>query len=150
MQKRSPVQKTVMEIQDLICDRCGKSCVQRRFENGDINSETAEFSATWGYGSHNDGVIWEAQVCADCAALIYDFINQGDGPGVFTREYARSEYDRETLAQNVEHLAQKHAGMSAHEFLERMKKGDSFEDIPQEELRHVYYPARALLSPVHD
>lgn len=48
--------------EEVLCDKCGKSC---RDSEG-MNFEYAEIKATWGYGSNKDLYRDEAQVCEPC------------------------------------------------------------------------------------
>jgi hypothetical protein len=48
--------------QDIICDKCGKSCLDKE----GMNFEYATVEAYWGYGSDKDLYHDEAQVCEQC------------------------------------------------------------------------------------
>jgi len=59
----------------LICDICGKSCIKKDTGPlGDGLIEVAYFGATWGYASRKDGMIWECDLCEDCADKIKEYI----------------------------------------------------------------------------
>ena len=55
-------QKTHELLDDVICDKCGKSCMDD-IKNG---FEFATISAHWGYGSNKDLEDHEAHVCEKC------------------------------------------------------------------------------------
>jgi hypothetical protein len=49
--------------EDILCDKCGKSCR----DNEGMNFEYAEITAYWGFGSHNkDDEKHTAQICETC------------------------------------------------------------------------------------
>lgn len=60
MKVMKKVQKETEELDDIICDRCGKSC----FDNN--NFQYATLSADWGYGSKKDLEHHEAEICELC------------------------------------------------------------------------------------
>lgn len=67
------VQTTSMELKDIICNRCKKSCVApyHRDETGKVTCcESALLMASWGYGSKKDGETHRANLCEGC----YDYV----------------------------------------------------------------------------
>lgn len=48
--------------EDVVCDKCGKSCR----DDMDMNFEYATISAYWGYASSKDLYHDEAQICESC------------------------------------------------------------------------------------
>ncbi len=58
----NPKDDSVRNWEDILCDKCGKSC---RDSEG-MNHEYAEIEAHWGFGSGKDGEAHEAQVCEKC------------------------------------------------------------------------------------
>ncbi len=62
------VPTTALEITDIICDLCGKSCWKGDPNNRkDGGFEYAELLARWGYYSDNkDTDKWECHICEDC------------------------------------------------------------------------------------
>lgn len=58
----NPKDDSVDNWEDILCDKCRKSC---RDSNG-MNHEYAEFKVHWGYGSKKDGERHEGQVCETC------------------------------------------------------------------------------------
>lgn len=48
--------------EDILCDKCGKSCR----DDEDMNFEYASVKATWGYCSKKDLTEHEAQICEPC------------------------------------------------------------------------------------
>lgn len=69
MKQYKIVEKKDLEVDDVICDSCGKSCY-----NG-TNFEFIELVNHWGYGSKHDMETWEAQICEECADTKLNFIN---------------------------------------------------------------------------
>lgn len=47
---------------DILCDKCGKSCI----DSIGMNYEYASVSVIWGYGSRKDEQKHEAQICEPC------------------------------------------------------------------------------------
>jgi len=81
--------REVEVIADVVCDRCGQSCVNREVwgapesvEDATTIAEVATFEAHWGYGSHHDGERWLAHLCEACAEAVREFIDTGAGAGV--------------------------------------------------------------------
>lgn len=59
---------------DIICDKCGKSCI---CENGNIESaEFGEVSARFGYWSEQDGKIHQYELCESCFMNVVKLINK--------------------------------------------------------------------------
>lgn len=48
--------------EDIVCDKCGKSCR----DDMDMNFEFATLTACWGYASKKDLYQDEAQICEPC------------------------------------------------------------------------------------
>lgn len=57
-----PDDDSVDNWEDILCDKCRKSC---RDDEG-MNHEYADVSAHWGYGSRKDGETHKGQVCELC------------------------------------------------------------------------------------
>lgn len=57
-----PRNKACDNLEDILCDKCGKSC---RDDEG-MNFECAELSVHWGYGSKKDLHHDTAQICEPC------------------------------------------------------------------------------------
>lgn len=85
-------ERTVVEqvIVDVLCDRCGGSCVRERLELTNPQGapvetpqvERASFIADWGFFSDLDGERWHADLCEGCAAELKQWIGAGAGAGV--------------------------------------------------------------------
>jgi len=58
---------TSMQLTDVVCDNCGKSCKTR-----DGNFEYGELNGDWGYGSRWDGEQHAAHLCQDCWQKLLD------------------------------------------------------------------------------
>lgn len=59
-------------ITDVICDCCGKSCVNL---NNDMKLlEFMKLEATWGFGSNHDTEEWTAQLCEKCVEEKLKFV----------------------------------------------------------------------------
>lgn len=71
MIKYKSVERPQLEVEDVTCDVCGKSCF-----NG-TNFEFVKLSNSWGYGSSHDMETWEAQICEHCVDTKLNFINFG-------------------------------------------------------------------------
>lgn len=69
MKKYKQVVKNDIEVEDVICDSCGKSCY-----NGH-NFEFMTLLNSWGYGSKYDMTTWEADICETCVDTKLNFIN---------------------------------------------------------------------------
>ena len=54
----------VETVTDRICDVCGDSVIKD--VNGHKYSESGELKAQWGYGSKEDGVCYQLDLCEDC------------------------------------------------------------------------------------
>ena len=62
-----------MELKDIICNRCGKSCVSPHHsdQTGKVTCyESATLMANWGYGTDKDGETHRANLCESC----YDYV----------------------------------------------------------------------------
>lgn len=57
-----PKNKSTDNWEDIICDKCGKSCR----DEDDMNFEYAAISVCWGYASKKDLERHEAQICEPC------------------------------------------------------------------------------------
>ena len=65
--------KIVREVvQDIICDCCGKSCL----DSEKVNYELANLSAHWGFYSERDLEKWECDLCEKCAVKVKEFIDR--------------------------------------------------------------------------
>jgi hypothetical protein len=61
------VTKEVQEIDDLICNKCGKTLKQIISQDGDYNfCGLEEVKMVCGYGSKNDGIIFMFSICEEC------------------------------------------------------------------------------------
>jgi hypothetical protein len=86
---RQRQQREIEVITDVVCDRCGQSCVNwdvwptsESGEDAATIAEYATFEVHWGYGSRHDGDHWLAQLCEACAEAVRGFIDAGIGAGV--------------------------------------------------------------------
>ncbi len=70
--------KTVEQefLEDLCCNKCGKSCKHIVTQGADgkdvVQYEFAVVSASFGYWSHSDGSIYDFDLCEDC---FYELFN---------------------------------------------------------------------------
>jgi hypothetical protein len=75
MIKEKIVTKEIIEVTDIFCDICARSC------KGELNFEYMKLEAHWGYDSNHDGEVWEAQVCERCVieqlSLVVNFKKEG-------------------------------------------------------------------------
>jgi hypothetical protein len=62
MYKTKITSKKVEVLKDVICDSCGKSCM----DSIKLNYEYLTLTGYWGYGSKKDGQKWEAHICEKC------------------------------------------------------------------------------------
>lgn len=63
--------KEVEVVDDIICNRCGKSC-ETALEG---LYEAAELIADWGYGSSKDGERSKAHLCEECFdGIVAEFV----------------------------------------------------------------------------
>lgn len=62
MQKHEKQMAEVDKLVDVLCDRCGKSCL----DDIGMNHEYAEIKATWGYGSNKDCQQHKIEICEKC------------------------------------------------------------------------------------
>ena len=58
-------------VDDVICDCCGRST-----NTMNMGPSWAELNATWGYGSVNDGVQYDIELCESCFSSVIDFIKK--------------------------------------------------------------------------
>ena len=75
MKKIKTTIKEIEEIEDVLCDICGKSCR----DGYDMNYEFSTLSASWGYGSHKDSERWYGEFCESCSDKIKEFIESLGG-----------------------------------------------------------------------
>jgi len=61
MTKREIVIRECLEVVDIVCNCCGKSCY-----TGEYGYEYMTLSANWGYTSNKDLEKWEAHLCEQC------------------------------------------------------------------------------------
>ena len=81
-QSEDPKRRKSTDIyEDIICDKCGKSCR----DDEDMNFEYAEIEACWGFCSKKDLEHHKAQVCEAC----YDTFG-------LTPEIANHLFDKQT------------------------------------------------------
>jgi predicted aldo/keto reductase-like oxidoreductase len=62
---RKEVYEPSVQLVDVTCDICGKSCDVAAFP-GQKSFEYATLSASWGYGSNKDGDTHECIICTHC------------------------------------------------------------------------------------
>ena len=62
-------------VSDIVCDCCGKSCL----DDHKINYEFAHLVAHWGYCSHRDTEAWDCDLCEECAVKVKGFIENLGG-----------------------------------------------------------------------
>jgi superfamily II helicase len=78
MKKFITIEKKVEEVEDIICDICGKSCMD------EWGSFAIEIKKYWGFSSKKDLEYWEADICEDCVddklSLIIPFRKQSYNP----------------------------------------------------------------------
>jgi hypothetical protein len=71
MQIVKKVRRKVAVCSDVICNRCGESCLKYLTKNSEFNSyEYATISASWGFYSQKDGMITRAHLCEGCMEII--------------------------------------------------------------------------------
>ena len=75
MEKIIRVTREVEEIEDILCDICGKSCK----DNSSNLYEFLTLHASWGYGSHRDCTTWDGEICESCSDKIKLFIESLGG-----------------------------------------------------------------------
>lgn len=84
------VEKTEQVLVDVVCDRCGGSCISERIETADADGnpvelpsvEKATVRADWGFFSGKDGERWDADLCETCSDKLKQWIDAGAGGGV--------------------------------------------------------------------
>lgn len=77
---------TTMVVDDVLCNRCGKSCLS------EINIyERLHFEETWGYGSNKDMEKWTGDLCESCADAFEKWLNEFGGK--IDKEEDTSLYD---------------------------------------------------------
>jgi hypothetical protein len=64
------VQKQRIEIVDVKCDICDKSCKR----DGCYDYDRVDIYHTWGYGSKKDGTTINCDICEDCWDKVENFI----------------------------------------------------------------------------
>jgi len=75
MRKIKKATREIEELEDIICDICGKSCK----DDLNMNYEFSTLSASWGYGSHADTTQWYGEFCESCSGKIKEFIESLNG-----------------------------------------------------------------------
>lgn len=70
MRKYKQVMKD--QLNDIVCDVCGKSCV--KFNDDPGCAEYATLEAFWGYWSKKDGEKFHNDFCEECFDKILNFI----------------------------------------------------------------------------
>lgn len=70
MKIKKLIKKEVSELEDVLCDSCGNSCLDK---SGYF--EFMDMKVNWGYGSKKDMEQWTAQVCEKCVDEKLTFIN---------------------------------------------------------------------------
>ena len=60
--------KEVVEVEDIICDCCGKTC------DTDTGFEYLTMTAQWGFMTKKDFQKWEADVCEKCVDEKLSFV----------------------------------------------------------------------------
>lgn len=67
MQRVKRVSRKVPICVDILCNKCGVSCLKHKGKNHNLDSfECASIIASWGYESHKDGARTNAHLCEDC------------------------------------------------------------------------------------
>ncbi len=140
MRKGKLVTKKVVETDDVICDRCGKSCMK---VSNYPNIEAATLTAEWGYGTSKDGIKWKAEICETCADEFKEWVIDGPGPGMLVEEYAQGDYQEEGMLERINYYANEDLGLSGTEFLTRLASGDDFGEYPAGAISKAYYLAEA-------
>jgi hypothetical protein len=72
MRKYKKILKDVTS--DIVCDICGKSCVDERWGGVDA-AEFATLEAIWGYCSKKDGEKYGCEMCEDCFDKVKSYID---------------------------------------------------------------------------
>jgi len=84
MKKMKFVTKEVEEIDDLVCNKCGKTLKQIISRDGDYNfCGLEEVKMVCGYGSENDGTTFTFSMCEDCVLKLmatFQIPADEDGP----------------------------------------------------------------------
>lgn len=65
MMIKKKVRRYVRQIEDVICNKCGKSC-KVILDDKTFTYEHANIYTTWGYGSERDGEAHDAHLCEQC------------------------------------------------------------------------------------
>jgi hypothetical protein len=63
------------EVEDIICDICGKSCLTDCSMGDPAMSEYATLEAVWGYCSARDGERYVCEMCEDCFGRVSAYID---------------------------------------------------------------------------
>jgi hypothetical protein len=63
------------EVEDIVCDICGKSCLTDCSMGDPAMSEYATLEGIWGYCSAKDGERYTCEMCEDCFGRVSDFID---------------------------------------------------------------------------
>ena len=67
------VEEAVKKIADVICNRCGKSCISL----GSV--EALHCHEEWGYGSHRDLSMWDLHLCESCSEEFKEWVEKDGG-----------------------------------------------------------------------
>lgn len=86
VRQEQTVERVEKVVVDVLCDRCGGTCVRERFptEGGAelLQTEKATVRASWGYFSDKDLESWDADLCEGCADELKEWIDAGAGAGL--------------------------------------------------------------------
>ena len=63
------------ELEDIVCDICGKSCLTDCSMDDPAMSEYATLEAMWGYCSPKDGDRYLCEMCEDCFGKVSVYID---------------------------------------------------------------------------
>jgi len=67
------------EVEDIVCDVCGRSCLTDCSMGDPAMSEYATLEAVWGYCSKKDGERYTCEMCEDCFGRVSGFIDSLKG-----------------------------------------------------------------------
>jgi hypothetical protein len=63
------------ELEDIVCDVCGRSCMTQCSMGDPAMAEWALLEAMWGYCSRKDGESYKCEMCEDCFDKVRAFID---------------------------------------------------------------------------
>jgi len=71
-------------VMDVLCDRCGKSCMTQLDEGPPPlrQPELGTFKASWGWDSNHDLESWTCVLCESCCEEFKTWVDVGEGQGM--------------------------------------------------------------------